>query len=235
MNRILWHSALISLCIFPPLGVGMIVLAFPATVSAPGEKMDLLQTTDPDISMERIKNKKKQLPSWPDVKTVLARLNQTDLLDLISDLYHLSNNNQDFLHARLTIGDDIVAPYKKIIEECMYPDILNGPVRIHRAIRAISDFSKAICDAKDKAELLTYFVECGNKFTLDYGDIDEDFYDSLMEVYGQAINKVLTLPDHEQGNFKKRLKKIMISSNGIGWGYHDSLCDDYYEAFQDDE
>ncbi|MCX5855597.1 MAG: hypothetical protein NTZ24_13685, partial [Deltaproteobacteria bacterium] len=119
--------------------------------------------------------------------------------------------------------------------ECLYPDILNEPVRIIRAKRAISDYSKAIPDAKGEAELLTCFVECGNKFTLDYGDIDEDFYDSLVEIYGQAIKKVLTLPGNEQGNFRKRLKKIMLSSNGIGWGYHDGLCDEYYEAFKDEE
>jgi hypothetical protein len=182
-----------------------------------------------------MKSKKKQTPSWSDVKTALARLDQRGLLELISDMYHLSKDNKDFLHARFSIGDDILAPYKKIIEKCMHPDIMNEPVRIHRAKRAISDYSKAIHDAKGEAELLTYFVECGNKFTLDYGDIDEDFYDSLLEVYGQAIKKVLTLPDNEQGNFRKRLKKIMLSSSGIGWGYHDGLCDEYYGAFKDEE
>lgn len=168
------------------------------------------------------------------MKTVLARLDRQGLLELISDMYHLSKDNKDFLHTRFSIGDDILATYKKIIKECMYPDIQNGSVRIHRAKRAISDYSKAIHDAKGEAELLTYFVECGNKFTLDYGDIDEDFYDSLLDVYSQAIKKVLTLPDHEQGDFRKRLKKIMLSSNGIGWGYHDSLCDDYYGSFKDE-
>jgi hypothetical protein len=179
-------------------------------------------------------SKKKQIPSWSDVKTTLARLDQQGLLELISDMYDLSKDNKDFLHTRFSIGDDILATYKKIIKGCMYPDIQNESVRIIRAKRAISDYSKAIRDTKGEAELLTYFVECGNKFTLDYGDIDEDFYDSLLEVYGQAINKVLTLPDHEQGNFRKRLKKIMLSSNGIGWGYHDGLCDEYYGSFKSD-
>jgi len=179
-----------------------------------------------------MKSNKKQTPSCSDVKTTLEHLDQQDLLELILDMYDLSKDNKDFLHTRFSIGDDILAPYKKIIKECLYPDILNEHVRILRATRAISDYSKAIRDAKGEAELLTYFVECGNKFTLDYGDIDEDFYDSLLEVYGQAIKKVLILPDHEQGNFRKRLRKIMLSSNGIGWGYHDGLCDEYYGAFK---
>ncbi|OHE24459.1 MAG: hypothetical protein A2Z43_07870 [Syntrophobacterales bacterium RBG_19FT_COMBO_59_10] len=182
-----------------------------------------------------MKSKKKQTPSWSDVKTALARLDQQGLLELISDMYNLSKDNKDFLHTRFSVGDDTLAPYKKIIEECMCPDIPNEPVRIIRAKRAISDYSKAIRDAKGEAELLTYFVECGNKLTLDYGDIDEDFYDSLLDVYGQAIKKALTLPDHEQGNFRKRLKKIMLSSNGIGWGYHDGLCDEYCGSFKVDE
>jgi hypothetical protein len=182
-----------------------------------------------------MKSKKKQTSSWPDVKTAIASLHQPALLGLISDMYHLSKDNKDFLHTRFSIGEDTLAPYKKIINECMYPDILNEPIRIHRAKRAISDYAKAIRDAKGEAELLTYFVECGHKFTLDYGDIDEDFYDTLVEVYSEAIKKVLALSEHEQGDFKKRLKKIMLSSKGIGWGYHDGLCGEYYEAFQDDE
>lgn len=182
-----------------------------------------------------MKSKKKQTPSWSDVKTALARLDPQGLLELISDMYQLSKDNKDFLHTRFSAGDDVLGPYKKIIKECMYPDIQNESVRIIRAKRAISDYSKAIPDAKGEAELLTYFVECGHKFTLDYGDIDEDFYDSLLEVYGQAIKKVLALPVPEQDDFKNRLKKIMLSSDGIGWGYHDGLCEEYHDSFHYDE
>jgi len=185
--------------------------------------------------MERMKNNKKRMPSWSNVKAALTRLDQSALLELISDLYRFSKDNKDFMHTRFSAGDDVLMPYKKIIKECMYPDVLNGEVEIIRAKRAINDYSKAINDVKGEAELLTYFVECGNQFTLDYGDIDEDFYDSLMEVYGQAIKKVLALPVHEQGDFRKRLKKIVLSAEGMGWGYHDGLCDEYYGSFPDDQ
>lgn len=181
-----------------------------------------------------MKSKKKQTPSWFDVKAVLTRLDQPHLLELISDLYCLSNDNKAFLHTRYAVGDDVLGPYKKIIKECMYPDVLSEEVEIIRAKSAIEDYSKAVCDVKGQAELLIYFVECGNQFTLDNGDIDEEFYDTLVEVYGEAIKKVLAVPAHEQGDFRKRLKKIMLSSDGIGWGYHDGLCDEYYDSFHDD-
>lgn len=182
-----------------------------------------------------MKRKRKQTPSWSDVKTKVERLDQQGLIGLVSDLYNLSQGNKDFLHTRFSVSDDILAPYKKIIEECMYPDVLNEDVRIHRAKRAIRDYSKATHNIKGEVELLIFFVECGHKFTLDYGDIDEHFYDSLLEVYGRAIKQVISLSEHEQDNFRKRLKKIMLSSDGIGWGYHDGLCDEYYGAFKVDE
>jgi hypothetical protein len=180
-----------------------------------------------------MKGKKKQTPSWTDVKAALTRLDQSALLELISDLYCFSKDNKDFLHTRFSAGDDVLGPYKKIIKECMYPDVLYGEVEVIRSKRAIEDYSKATRDGKGEAELLTYFVECGNRFTLDYGDIDEEFYDTLVEVFSEAIKKVLSLPAPEQGDFKKRLKKIMLSSDGIGWGYHDGLCDEYYSSFKD--
>jgi len=172
---------------------------------------------------------------WSDVKESIASLGTRELIKLIADLYQLSKGNREFLHARFSIGDDPIAPYKKIINECMYPDMMrNKPIRISRAKQAISDYAKAVGDAKGEAELMTYFVECGNNFTVEFGDMDEGFYDALIRMYTRAINKVLSLSDEHLHEFRKRLREIMVSSDGIGWGYHDGLCDEYYEAFPDD-
>jgi hypothetical protein len=139
-------------------------------------------------------------------------------------------------HARFSIGDDPIAPYKKVIEDCMFPDVMkNKPIQISTAKKAINEYSKAVGDAKGEAELMTYFVECGNQFTVEFGDIDEGFYDALLRMYARATNKVLSLPNEEQHKFRERLRTIMETSNGIGWGYHDGLCGQYDEAFPEDE
>lgn len=78
---------------------------------------------------------------------------------------------------------------------------------------------------------MVYYVECGNKFTLDYGDINEVFYDSLIVMYEKAVKAVLKLPKKKRESFRKRLEDIMNSANGIGWGYYDDLCHYYSEAF----
>jgi hypothetical protein len=175
-------------------------------------------------------------PSWADVKESIASLGRSELIHLIASLYGLSQANRDFLHARFSIGDDPIAPYKKVIEECMFPDVFkNKPIQISTAKKAINEYSKAVGDAKGEAELMTYFVECGNQFTVEYGDISESFYDALLRMYARAINRVLNLPEKEQHEFRERLRTIMVTSDGIGWGYHDGLCEQYYEGFPEDE
>lgn len=163
-------------------------------------------------------------------------MDQKQLLKLIADLYKFSNENKTFLHTRYSVDGDKLGPYKKIIDENMYPDVFrNKPIQVAKAKKAISSYSMAAGDDMGHAELMVYFVECGNNFTLDIGDINEEFYDALNSMYQRAIDKVLSLPEKHQNKFKQRLKTIMTSSSGIGWGYHDTLADDYYRAFPEDK
>ena len=54
-------------------------------------------------------------------------------------------------------------------------------------------------------------------------------------MYDRALDKVLELPEETQKAFRERLHRIMTSSSGIGWGYHDALCDMYEDAFTEEE
>ena len=56
---------------------------------------------------------KRRGPSWSDVKESIASLDTSELIQLIAGLYRLSKGNRDFLHARFSIGDDPIGPYKK--------------------------------------------------------------------------------------------------------------------------
>jgi hypothetical protein len=183
-----------------------------------------------------VAKQKQSGPTWSDVKNRVAILDQKQLVQLAGDLYRLSNENRDFFHARFAVGEDPLAPYKKTIAECMYPDIYRDkPIEISKAKRAISSYSKATGDPLGEAELMTFFVECGNSFTVEFGDIDEEFYDALNLMYKRTIEKVLSLPLEQRDDFRERLEEIMTSSGGIGWGYHDELCQDFYKAFPESE
>lgn len=174
--------------------------------------------------------------NWSAVKTAVLDLNRDALLVLIRDLYDLSQSNKHFVDARLRLGQDPLSPYKKIVAECMGPDaVRNHPVQISKAKIAISEYRKAASDVLAEIDLTIHFVECGNQFTLDYGDMDGPFYDSLLGMYARAVEAVVKLPEPQQEPFRKRLWELTESSDGIGWGYHDGLCDEYYSAFRTEQ
>jgi len=65
-------------------------------------------------------------PGWSDVKARLASFNRAELLALIQGLYAASRDNQAFLHARLDLGSDPIAPYRETISRWVYPDVYKG-------------------------------------------------------------------------------------------------------------
>jgi hypothetical protein len=82
--------------------------------------------------------KKHTSPPWSDVKSGVVGLDKKQLVELIRDRYRLSTQNQSFPAACSSLGDDPLAPYKKTINECMYPDVMKDkPVQIAKARTAI--------------------------------------------------------------------------------------------------
>lgn len=179
--------------------------------------------------------KKKKTVSWTDVNRSLNKFDNNQLIDLIGDLYHLSENNKVFFHTRFSLNEDPLEHYKKIIRGAIHPYLEDGEtLDIGIAEGAIERYSKAANDIIGETELMIFFIESGNNFTLSYGDIDDEFYDSLLLMYEKAIQNVRELSLKDQKEFENRLFEIMNSASGIGWGYYDGLRDLYHEAFTDD-
>ena len=179
--------------------------------------------------------RKQKKTCWGETKKILNRFEKEQFISLIYDLYRLSSDNKNFFHTRFSIVDDPLFPYKSIIQDSLHPCLEeNETIDFERANDAISQYLKAVDNPSSEAELRIYSVECGNDLTLDYGDIDGNFYDSLLEMYESAVETVLELPEKEQSPYKKRAYEIMKSAYDIGWGYYDGLCDVYHEAFPED-
>ena len=129
----------------------------------------------------------------------------------------LLNDERCFL-TRFSLDKDPLESYKRIIQGAIHPYLEDNEVLdIETANEAIKSYSKAVDNPQGKAELMIFYVECGNNFTLSYGDIDENFYDSVLDMYELAIETVQELPIDNQKDFRERLYEIMESGSGIGW------------------
>lgn len=99
-----------------------------------------------------VAKQKQRAPTWSEVKSKVVKLDQKQLIQIVGDLYRLSKENQEFLNARFGVLDDPLAPFKKSIEESMYPDIYRDkPIQISKAKAAIRRYSKAVGDISGEA------------------------------------------------------------------------------------
>lgn len=176
--------------------------------------------------------------SWKDIKPVLSGFSSTQLLGLVQDLYRLSEPNASFIHARFLSEleqDDHLVAYKKRIQQAISPkQPWKQDVRLAEGRKAISDFKKANGNISDLLTLMVYYVKCGNDFTLEFGDIDEAFYNSLCSMFAK-ISRILV----DQANsdllakfFPELETEFQRVDGKIGWGYPDEISE-YLDELRD--
>jgi hypothetical protein len=66
------------------------------------------------------------------------------------------------------------------------------------------------------------FVEAGTRFTNQYGDIDEPFYEGLELMLDDFRDLLLANPGfYHEGDLALRLADLQQNSRWLGWGYGD--------------
>lgn len=107
---------------------------------------------------------------------------------------------------------------------------MRAQFKIAEARKAVNDFKRICTDEKLGIDLMLYYVEMGVEFTNTYGDINEGFYNSLESMYQSIIDMINKQKDSSMFNIlSKRLKAVVDNTDGIGWGFHDSLTDMYHD------
>jgi len=172
-------------------------------------------------------------PSWSQVKAILAQQEPKEVLKLVGDLYRLSKDNRVFIESRFLTGEDALEHYKQVIADALYPDVYkNKPIRLSVGKKAISDYRKATGDDLGVLELMVHYLEQGNDFTAEYGDIDAQFYDSLCSM----MDRILEMLTHQSSDvvdqYIPRLEQVVLRASGIGWGYHDYISGQWEEFLE---
>ncbi|MBI5952871.1 MAG: hypothetical protein HY865_14535 [Chloroflexi bacterium] len=169
--------------------------------------------------------------SWTEIDKQLKEHTTDDLIKLMKGLHDLSPQNKAWLTAKLLP----VAQDSKYLEECrrkivnfVYKETSRIPhmPRFREAKKIISDYRKSTSDLRGTLDLMLTYIERGHKFTNDFGDIDEPFYDALINMLERFVVELRRSPAkyelYEQ--FRSRLMKIRETSD-ICWGYGDFIQD----------
>jgi len=178
--------------------------------------------------------KKQPARSWKDIRAVLKKAGHKDLMKLVGDLYALRQENQDFLHARFLKDASTLVPYKETIEHYISPaEPWKNPVKLSLARKAIRDYRKAAGDPEGLAELMLFYAECGVSFTLEFGDIDEAFYSSVVSVFSDGLMMLNRCEQDVVDKLLPRYKGVVLSTADMGWGFYESLRDTLDVDFPD--
>jgi hypothetical protein len=170
------------------------------------------------------KRKSRSQPTWTDVKSKLADFDRAALLGLIQGLYTAHKDNQTFLHARFGLGEDVLEPYKRILDRWLWPDVLRRQdTSVSQAKRAISDYKKAVGDPEGLAELMVFYCERAAGFCSDVGNNDDEgYFNALVRMFEQALKLANALSAHRD-DLIARLDRVRIISRDFGYGVGDDM------------
>ena len=164
-----------------------------------------------------------------DIKKDLKKLDKDKLIDLVADLYKKNKSVKEFFDFYVNPNErELFAKYQDKVYEAFFPKRgYNFKLKVGK--QAISDFKKFGPSTDLIAELMLYYVETGIMLTNEFGSIDEAFYSSLETTYLAA----LTLMRKEKllDKFAVKAAKVVNETNGIGWGFHDTIKEVYYSFY----
>ena len=101
------------------------------------------------------------------------------------------------------------------------------------ASRLITGYRQATGDLLGTLDLMLAFVEAGTRFTDEFGDIDEPFYEGLELMLADFQELLLAYPDlYKEGDLPQRLTDLMEDAGWMGWGYGDYVTETVTEIQQ---
>ncbi len=170
--------------------------------------------------------------SFSKIKDELTTFDKVKLIALISDLYKTNKSVKEYLDFLVSPNeDDLIKKYKQKIYDAFYPK-RGFSLKLKEAKQIITDFKKLKLSNVLLADLMLFYVECGVKFTNEFGDINEAFYLSIGKMYAQTL--ALLNKEEALEIFRIRALKVVDDTQNIAWGFHEYLAQNYFDFYFDD-
>lgn len=175
---------------------------------------------------------------WEGVKDRLLELQADQLIDLVGALYTASHANRASIHQRLDlpgVGPDtaLVAQGKAKIGHYIDPGA-DEPFQLEAALDIVEHYRAQTRDPRGTVDLLIHCLESGNEASLAYGDLFEEFHETMAEVADRCGDALEANPDLVVA-FLPRLQAAVADAAGGGWGPDDVLVELLDRVTQDEE
>jgi len=164
------------------------------------------------------------------LKKYLQQFTKEQLIEQIIELEKKYKDVKTYYEFSLNPGSGLQAEkVKKAIHK-----LFNSPQgydpKLREARKEVTGFKKLSPPEESLADIMLYYVECGVEFTLNYGDINEPFYNSVAGMFRDACEFISK--NGLKAQFKSRCQKVMDNTSDMGWGFHDELSEYYYTYFE---
>jgi Family of unknown function (DUF6155) len=171
-----------------------------------------------------------------DLKRYLKLKSQHELISQIAELFTRFDQVKDFYEIRINPAFNnapVQQKYKNEIRNAVIPqsekDFRNAP-NLAKAEKAVSDYKRIAVSNIEVAEIYLHYVETVIDFINEFGEIDEDFYESMELKFEEALK--LIVKDNLEDVFEKECQRIIGEAEGIGYGSYDDLHYNYEKYFK---
>lgn len=168
--------------------------------------------------------------SKASVKSLLQTMTKKDIIDMVLEMYSARKEAKEYLEFYANPNEvGKLEEYKAIIKEEFYPKRRREPqTRFSVCRKAVADFKKLKPSADALAELMVSYMEWATEFTFDYGDMWEQYYDSVEGNFDKTIKHIVA--NGLWDKYDKRLQQCVKWSDNCGYGFADAMGDMYEEG-----
>lgn len=170
--------------------------------------------------------------SKTELKKHLQTLTKDQVIEQVLELYGNCKPAKEYFEYLLNPNEkEQFEKFKAVIINEFYPkgNRFNPTLRFSVAKKAIADFRVLKPSPSLLADLLVTLPEMACKFTNEYGDMTEQYYDSTVTNFETALKFLQQnnlLPD-----FKLRCKDCVKFAEPCGYGFADEISQLFYEYY----
>lgn len=169
--------------------------------------------------------------SQSQLKKYLQSLEKTEIIVTVLELYSSHKEVKEYFEYFLNPNEkEQFEKYKLIIDKEFKWAKYEPKMRISVAKKAIADFARLKPSESLLGELMIHFVVVGCQLTFEYGDMSEQFYNSMLTNFNKALKYISENRLLEEFRHEADLCIKYSADCGYGFPYEmDDIFHNYYD------